>query len=228
MKKIISAMLITTAVFFTQPTHAQITLTTLNTLNVRGNVSQDSMAKAKAKLFELNLLRGNSTYPIYIVLNTPGGDVMAGEDFIQFARSFQNIETITIFAASMGAGIAEGVQGKRHILPNGTLMFHRATVGLQGQVSEGEFESRLAYIKTVILHMESRNATRMNLSLQDYKAKVKDELWYYGPQALINAAADDLVSVTCTPQLVKKKTKGTLNLGFFEIDVQLSECPTIN
>lgn len=206
---------------------AQILLTTQNTINVRGEVTDQSMAKVRRRIFDLDQARGNGNYPIYLVMNTPGGSITAGEELIQYARSFRNLETVTIFAASMGAAIVEGIQGKRHILPNGTLMFHRATLGMQGQVSEGEFESRLAYYKTIILQVDARNASRLGLTVPQYKAKAKDEYWLYGMQALVDRAADDIVSISCTPQLVKRTSKETLNFGFFAIEVENSECPTL-
>lgn len=227
MKNLLRSLALALTLAISLPSAAQILLTTQNTVNIRGEVTPLSMSEAKKRLFDLDVARGKSTYPIYLVLNTPGGDIDAGEDFIQFARSFKNVETITIFAASMGAGIVQGIQGKRHILPNGTLMFHRATLGLQGQVSEGEFESRLAYIKSVIMTMEVRNANRLRITLQDYKSKVKDELWYYGIQALTGNAADDLVSISCTKQLAQRTTEQEIDVGFFVMKVQRSECPTL-
>lgn len=227
MRLTITSLLLLVGLMISKPASAQILLTTQNTVNIRGEINQGSIAKAKYELYRLSIARGSMKYPIYLVMNTPGGDIQAGEDFIQFARSFRDVETITIFAASMGSGIVQGVGGKRHILPSGTMMFHRATLGLQGRVSEGEFESRLAYIKTVILQLELRNANRLGIDLVTYKSRVKDELWYYGMQALVNRAADDIVSVTCTPQLVNKKETVIIDLGFLQIEREQSYCPTL-
>jgi ATP-dependent protease ClpP protease subunit len=204
-----------------------IQLTTLNTVTIRGEVNDESMQTAKLDLLDLVAQRGNSPYTIYIVLDSPGGSVMAGDDFIQFAKTLTNVETITIFAASMAAGIVESLPGKRNVVPNGVLMFHRARGGVEGQMNEGELESRLAFVKTIITAMEQRNADRLGLTLADYKAKVKDELWMYGPQTIEQKAADAEVSVTCTQELIKKQTTTLEQVLFFQIKVAYSACPII-
>lgn len=212
-----------------QPSEAQILLTTQNTINVRGQIDAGSMAEVKMKLFKLNLARGSSQYPIYLVMNTPGGSVVAAEGLVQFARSFRNVETITLEAASAGASIVQGIQGKRHILPNGTMMFHRAQVGIQGQVNEGEVESRLAYIKSILLQEDARTANRLGISVEEFKRRAKDEYWLYGIKAVVDRAADDVVGVSCTTQLVNRTTTQTISFGpFGSAEFEISDCPTIN
>ena len=193
----------------------QISLTPQNTLVMRGEVTEQSMAEASKQLLALHTQRGSEQYKIYIVLDTPGGEVDSGNSFIEFAQQIPNVETVTMFAASMGSAIVQGLPGKRHITASGTQMFHRARVGLSGQIEDGELESRLRWIKATIRQMETRNAARMRMSLDDYKRSVKDELWLLGEEAVTWRAADEISSISCSPELLQQRTKGFQTVFIF-------------
>jgi len=200
-------------------------LNSRNSIAFRGEVNDESIAKLETSVAALVKERGHSAYPIYIVLDSPGGDVGSGSDFIEFARSIPNLHTISVFAASMAAGMVEGIEGRRLILRNGTLMFHRAKVGLQGQVGEGEFESRLAYIKRQLEDMELQNASRMLMTLAEYKQKIKDELWLYGPDAVISHAADKTVDLVCSQELIDQRSTEVQCSLFGCAEIKFSGCP---
>lgn len=205
-----------------------IELTANNTVMLRGEVNEESINAASLSLVEQNKKRGLKNYTIYIVLDTPGGSIDAGLAFIEFAKTFKNVETLTIFAASMGSAIVEHLPGKRNIISTGTLMFHRAAGGVQGQFEDGELESRLEYYKKIVRSMEQTNSDRMSLSLADYKSKVKDELWIYGADAVKNGSADTLVTVTCSDELISEKDVLNINImGFIVIPVEFSKCPLL-
>lgn len=205
-----------------------ISLRTDNTLVFRGEVSDASVAEAELKLVELLQNRKDSSNPIYIVLDSPGGSIDAGEQFIQFAKRYTSVETLTLFSASMAAGIVEGLPGRRLIAENGTLMFHRARGGVEGQFSEGELESRLNYAKQVVNSMEIRNADRIGVSLRTYKNVVKDELWLYGPLAEKANGVDEVVDVVCSKQLIEGTSQATMSImGLFTITVESSTCPLL-
>lgn len=76
---------------------------------------------------------------IYLYINSPGGSVTAGMaiyDTMNYIKS--DVCTICIgMAASMGAFLlAAGTKGKRHSLPNSTIMIHQPLGGSQGQASD--------------------------------------------------------------------------------------------
>ena len=81
----------------------------------------------------------DSSKPIYLYINSPGGSVTAGlaiYDTIQYVKS----EVVTIcvgLAASMGAFLlAAGTKGKRVALPHSRIMIHQPLGGAQGQASD--------------------------------------------------------------------------------------------
>ena len=88
----------------------------------------------------------DSSKPIYLYINSPGGSVTAGlaiYDTIQYVKS----EVVTIcvgLAASMGAFLlAAGTKGKRVALPHSRIMIHQPLGGTsQRQASDIEIEAR--------------------------------------------------------------------------------------
>ena len=88
----------------------------------------------------------DSSKPIYLYINSPGGSVTAGlaiYDMIQYVKS----EVVTIcvgLAASMGAFLlAAGTKGKRVALPHSRIMIHQPLGGTsRRQASDIEIEAR--------------------------------------------------------------------------------------
>ena len=88
----------------------------------------------------------DSSKPIYLYINSPGGSVTAGLaifDTIQYVKS----EVVTIcvgLAASMGAFLlAAGRKGKRVALPHSRIMIHQPLGGTsRRQASDIEIEAR--------------------------------------------------------------------------------------
>lgn len=199
-----------------------------NTVNFRGEVSGFTVAVAVLELQSKILKRGEQNYPIYLVLNTPGGSIYDGENFIEFVKTKKNVHTITIFAASMGAMIVESLPGERLILDSGILMFHRASGQFSGQFEDGEVEQQLTFWKSFVRNIEQRIANRMGISLEDYKAKIKDELWLRGSDAVKEKAADRIVSVECSDELISETEKIIESvMGLFEVESTYSRCPLL-
>ncbi len=204
-----------------------IELTPDNMVVFRNEVSDDSVSKTQLDLAKKVAKRGTKTYTIYLVLDTPGGSISAGLNFIEFAKTVPNLETITLFAASMGSAIVEALPGKRNIIDSGILMFHRAAGGVEGQFEDGELESRLAFYKKWVRNMETVNANRLNITLEAYKAKVKDEYWVSGKDAVTDKAADEVVSIVCTQSLLDSTTIETFSFFGMAIDVKFNGCPLV-
>lgn len=204
-----------------------VNLNSLNTVLIRGEVTQESMTKASLDLGTLVKRRGVKTYPIYVVLDSPGGEVQSGISFIEYAKVIPNVRTITIFSASMAAAIVEGLPGSRLITGNGVLMFHRASGDFGGQFEVGEVETRLYAMKHLIRGTETVEAHRMGLTLEQFKAKIVAELWMFGPQAVQNKAADKVVDIVCAQELTEKRVNVTFESIFDSAEPTFSGCPTI-
>lgn len=197
-----------------------------NSVNLRGEINASSTQNAQFDLTTLVMIRGDRTYPIYLVVDSPGGEVDSGIQFIEFAKTIDNLRTITIFGASMAADIVEALPGSRLITQNGELMFHRARGGFQGQFEMGEVESRLAAAQKEVLALEEQNARRMGISVLEYKAKAHDELWLNTPDAIKSRAADKAVDIVCSAELVLRRDTQVMETMFGSVELVYSGCPT--
>lgn len=212
----------------TSDANSTIELNSYNHVLLRNEVSAESINKLTLELAEAVDTRGDKSYPIYLVLDSPGGDIDVGQSFIEYAKTIPNLHTVTIFAASMAAGIVEALPGKRYIIETGVLMFHRAKGGVSGQFESGEMESRLDFYKKIVRNMEQKNADRMNMSLDTYKSKVKDEYWILGSEAVSKKAADEEINIKCSPTLLKMtSTENFTVMGMFTVKVTFSNCPLL-
>ncbi len=222
--------ILTTLMLLTTTAYSQqsITLTPDNHVLLRTEVTDQSINKLINQLNTQVVKRGIKQYPIYIVLDSPGGSITAGLSFIEYAKTLPNVETITIFAASMAAGIVEALPGKRSILETGIIMFHRAAGGVSGQFESGELESRLDLYKRMVRNMEAVNAKRMSLSLDTYKSKVKDELWILGFESVSKKSNDEVVSIVCSPDLLNSSNTEKFSImGLFTVTVKFNNCPLL-
>ncbi|KAF8168349.1 Clp protease-domain-containing protein [Crassisporium funariophilum] len=85
----------------------------------------------------------DSTKPIHLYINSPGGSVTAGlaiYDTVSHTHLYVSspIHTYSLgLAASMGSLLlASGEKGKRHCLPNASIMIHQPSGGASGQASD--------------------------------------------------------------------------------------------
>ena len=180
----------------------------------------------KAKLIALSqTLPANQ--PIYLYLNTPGGEITAGQSLITTIQGIKNpVHVVAEFAASMGYLTEQGTTGKRYVTPDGVLMAHRAFIGVQGQ-SPGEIGTRLAFFEQVVGDLASMAANRTGITTEAYQAKVVKEYWVYGAKAVKENQADAVVTLTCAADL--NGTSGeTLYTMFGPIDIEWADCPLIS
>ena len=115
----------------------------------------------------------DSSKPIYLYINSPGGPVTAGlaiYDTIQYVKS----EVVTIcvgLAASMGAFLlAAGTKGKRVALPHSRIMIHQPLGGTsRRQASDIEIEAR-----EILRMKEMLNRSLADMSGQSFEKVEKD------------------------------------------------------
>jgi ATP-dependent protease ClpP protease subunit len=182
-------------------------ITTSNAVIINESISGASVTRAIQELATLDYERIDKTDKIYIVLNSPGGSIMAGNKLINFANTIENVHTICMFCASMAHAISQGVKGTRYATIDNIMMAHRAKGTFSGQFEDGEVESQLALFKAIVRSMEVRNSDRIGITLKDYKSKVRNEWWTYGGESLKLNIVDETIRLKCSQGLIDKKIK---------------------
>ncbi len=205
-----------------------ITLTSRNHCSLEDSVDSKSMQKLKFCLADKVALRRARNYPIYLVINSPGGSIYAGLRFISFAKGIKNLDTITIFAASMGSAIVEALPGKRYGTEHAVTMFHRAKGSFRGQFEDGEVESKLKLWKRIVRGMETVSSKRIGITLKEYKKRVKDEWWVYGSDNVVRNTLDKIVQVKCSNKLISSKREVKIRTLFGSFKKTVSDCPLVN
>jgi len=106
--------------------------------------------------------------PIHLYINSPGGSVTAGlaiYDTMQYVSS--PIHTYCVGqAASMGSLLlAAGEKGKRHCLPNASIMIHQPSGGASGQASDIAIHAReILRIRKLLTGVYQRHCSQLGES----------------------------------------------------------------
>lgn len=100
---------------------------------IQGEVDNPTMNVAVGELLFLN--NQDNEKPIFIYINSPGGDVQSGLQLINTMKYIKApVYTISMgLAASMGAAIlSAGEPGHRYALKDSSILVHRMSSGLSG------------------------------------------------------------------------------------------------
>ena len=203
----------------------KIQLKTTNTINLRGEVTSESMNKLSMKIYEKYLL--NPGKPIYLVLNTPGGSLDAGSTFIESVKFVPNLHTITIRSYSMGHIIVQSLPGKRYIISNGTMMAHRPSGTFRGTFGDGIIETNLKFWTSIWKRFVDISAKRIGITPKEYNKRIKDEWWTTATQSVEQNTADEIVDLRCSMKLIKSQEEKVVETLFGTRVFTFSGCPLI-
>lgn len=203
-----------------------INLTPNNTITFRQAFDGAYVSQKQLEILMLSVLNGGEE--IFLVLDTPGGSVSDGALFIDTINALDiKISTVTIFAASMGYITAQNLNGKRYIIPSGTLMSHRASIGGIGGQLPGEANTRLKYYAEYVDRLSEIAAKRVGISYKKYMKLIQDEYWVVGQNAVDNGHADEVADVVCSKELFDSRVEDAVKTPFGTAIVQYSGCPLI-
>ena len=203
-----------------------------STINLNEEVTAVSVAKWISQAKKLD--EQNTNKPIILAVNSPGGDIVAGIDFIEAMKGLRRpVKTVTIFAASMAFQIVQNMSSDRLILKNGILMSHRASGGICescefGGTSPSQTDSRYQFWLNRLRELDEQTVTRTNgkQTLESYQKAYANEMWKTGSQSVADGYADKVVTATCDSSL-NGKTAKTANVMGMQINYSLSNCPLI-
>lgn len=207
----------------------EINMTKDNTLVLDDAFDGSSVSKllVQAKEMDASLKSG---YPIYLFLNTPGGEIQYGLELVEGLKGINRpIHTVTLFAASMGWQLVQHL-GERYVLKYGVLMSHKARGQFSGEFGGGgsQIDARYGlWLKRINL-MDEQTVKRTNgkKTLKQYRSEYDNELWVSGEEAVANGYADEVVSIKCSSDLSGTKEK-IINFFGMRFELEMSECPII-
>lgn len=214
-----------------KPTPQELDKTILLTENnhalLRGPVTDESVAATISKLSEVIERRRNLTYPIYLVLDTPGGSVEAGFRLYEFLHTYSNIHTLTLGSYSMGAVLVEMLPGDRLIVETGTIMFHRMSVAFPQHIHLDQITARTRYMLAQEEMVINKIARRTGIEREKLHKMIDEDLYLSADQALEQNFIDHIVPVRCSKQLLTAKVTKTVSGGGFipDMTVERSACP---
>ena len=194
-----------------------------NFISLRETITPDSSSRLLAKL---NFIE--SKYDtLYLYINSPGGDIMAGLEIINYIKSLQQrskkIYCIAHNAMSMAFVIFQYCT-ERYILYSSTLMQHQMVLGVQGKLYDTN--SRMAYINALETKLNQHQADRLNMTVANFTQMIQHDWWLYGETILCNHAADKIISFYCSFDNTDEMI--TINTLFGDVVIKYSKCPLIN
>ena len=170
-------------------------LNTTNHLALRGPITSES---AGALLHDA-LTRADP--PEYLYLDTPGGEVLAGQRIIQLVVRL-HLACIAMRAYSMGFAILQHCS-RRWVVEGATLMQHSISVALQ-RVPLDSARSYLDMVHHVGQNLLQIQAERLNVTQAWFQQRTSTDWWLDHQQALTHRCADRVVHVWCTRALARR------------------------
>lgn len=198
-----------------------------NTVTLNMPIYEESARDLQVELLEKSEKLSKSD-SIYLVLNSPGGNVKDGQDIIDLIKGLpQKVHTISLFSASMSFIISQYLDD-RYVTEFSTLMSHRASVGgIQGTVP-GTFLSRTNSMLMDLLALSNHVANRAGIDPKVYQDMIADELWMGADKAINLKFADKKVRLRCDKTLQGEgKTSTMTAFGIFTATITFSKCPLI-
>lgn len=138
------------------------------------------------------MLEASSAKVNYLVLDSPGGSVLAGARLLAYMKnSGKNIVTVCDnICASMAFQIFQ-LGSRRLMTEKSVLMAHPASGGTQGTLEN--MMTQLTMFKLYVDRMDADTAKRAGIEYGKFKAMVADNIWAETPEALKLNLADGVV-----------------------------------
>ncbi len=157
------------------------------------DVNESTANIVVAELLFLNAEDPKRDIKFYI--NSPGGsvyDALAIYDTMEYLSN--DIETVGIGVQASAAAflLSSGTKGKRHILPNSTVMIHQPSSGTEGKVTDQEIDLRESLrIKKLL---ESIMAKNTGQKVEKIHQDMERDKWLSAVEAKQYGIVDSIIS----------------------------------
>lgn len=185
-----------------------IILTQKNHVSLTGPINERVASKFISQINNIE------TDIIHVYINSPGGDVKAGQKIIQYINFKKNtnktISCIAWEAHSMAFNIMQFCT-YRYVLKDSKMMQHQMSLsGLSGNI-----ENINSYIKIANKMYDSLindASARIGITPGEYKTKINNDWYLYGEEIVKNNVADFVISsIGCDSKLTKYDSTETIN-----------------
>jgi ATP-dependent Clp protease protease subunit len=206
-----------------------IVLSKNNIIVLNTEVNGESVSSVISQARALQTASFQKDKPLYLFLNTPGGDIQTGLELIEALKGMKRpTNTVILFAASMGFQIAQNL-GERLIVRNGVLMSHRASgqfTGSFGGKPGSQMDKRYGFWLSRLQELDEQTVkrTKGKQTLKSYQDSYADELWLTGQQAIDGGYADRIVNVRCDHDLSGTTIHSVSFMGL-KLAYELDNCP---
>ncbi|NCC13089.1 MAG: ATP-dependent Clp protease proteolytic subunit [Spirochaetia bacterium] len=157
-----------------------------------GEINKES---AESVIKQLLILEGESSEPIKIFINSPGGDVDAGYAIFDMAR-FVSAPVTMIgmgLVASAAALVLLAVPKERRIaLPNSTYLIHQPMSGMRGVATDIEIHAQ--HLEKLRLKLDALIATETGKSVDEVREDTERDHWLSSDEALAYGLVSRIVS----------------------------------
>lgn len=202
-----------------------VTRYVLNPKRVIYLTTQVSFQSAQDLSNQIKQLNQQSSEPIYMLIDSPGGSVLDGAILAsEMEASKAPVYTVcTRLCASMAA-MLHSYGAKRFVLDRAVLMYHPASGGAGGQVPN--MISQLTTIDRYINKMVANLVSKTKLSQAEFDKLVAYELWIDGEDAVNKGFADGIVNlnvpnypgqIVTLEELPPEEQKRKPSTGFTEV-----------
>jgi len=143
----------------------------------------------------LYLAREDSSKPISMYINSPGGQVYSGLAIYDTMQQIEcPISTVAVgFTASFGTILlTAGTKGMRYALPNATIHMHQPLGGAQGQASDIEIQAR--EILRLRSSLNNILATHTGQSLERIEEDTDRDIYMGAQQAMEYGLVDQVLT----------------------------------
>lgn len=154
----------------------------------------ESLIRFWNQIDDENKVTADERKPIYIFINSPGGDLSATFTMIDaIAMSKTPVYTVNIGCAYSGGFLTFLAGHKRIAYPNSTFLFHEGSVSEVGG-DAGKFQNFSAFYKERLEAMKEFVLAKTNMIEDFYESIKRDDFWMTAAQAIEYGVADEITS----------------------------------
>ena len=154
----------------------------------------ESLIRFWNQIDDENKVTTDERKPIYIFINSPGGELSATFTMIDaITMSKTPVYTVNIGCAYSGGFLTFLAGHKRIAYPNSTFLFHEGSVSEVGG-DAGKFQNFSAFYKNRLNAMKEFVLAKTNMTEDFYESIKRDDFWMTAAQAIEYGVADEIIS----------------------------------